>query len=107
MPFGPAGLINASVEEMAKHLTMHMQGEATTWTEVIAAKDAREMQSPQMSCRAPGPPTGEWNEPGDEELRMGPSSTTIADTASCTTAGTSTAFGRAQLPAKRFHRRRR
>ena len=69
---GPAGSINASVEEMAKYLTMHMQGGSYNGTEVIAAKDAREMQSPQMFMpRPPAPPTGEWTELGDESYGMG------------------------------------
>ena len=69
---GPAGSINASAEEMAKYLTMHMQGGQYNGQEIIAAKDAREMQSPQMSMpKGPIPPTGEWTELSDESYGMG------------------------------------
>lgn len=69
---GPAGSINASVEEMAAYLTMHMQGGTFNGTEVIRARDAREMQAPQMVMpKAPPPPTGEWFELGDESYGMG------------------------------------
>ena len=69
---GPAGSINASVEEMARYLAMHMQGGAWQGKAVIAAKDAREMQAPQMVMpKGPVPPTGEWTELGDESYGMG------------------------------------
>ena len=69
---GPAGSINASAEEMARYLTMHMQRGMYDGTEIIAAKDAREMQSPQMVIpKGPVPPTGEWTELGDESYGMG------------------------------------
>ncbi|MEO8449477.1 MAG: serine hydrolase [Gemmatimonadota bacterium] len=71
-PIGPAGSINASAEDMAKYLTMHMQGGKFNGQEVIAAKDAREMQSPQMTMpKGPPPATGEWGELSDESYGMG------------------------------------
>jgi CubicO group peptidase (beta-lactamase class C family) len=69
---GPAGSINASVEEMAAYLAMHMAGGRHNGTEIIGARDAREMQAPQMVMpKAPAPPTGEWLELGDESYGMG------------------------------------
>jgi CubicO group peptidase (beta-lactamase class C family) len=56
MPFrnidliGPAGSINSSVEDMAKYVMMHMaHGQG-----VLSARNANQMQAPQMSISGPG-----------------------------------------------------
>lgn len=69
---GPAGSINASVEDMARYLTMHMMSGTFNGTEIMNARDAREMQSPQMVMpRPPVAANGEWTELGDESYGLG------------------------------------
>lgn len=47
---GPAGSINSNVEDMAKYVMMHMEhGQG-----VLSAKNANQMQSPQMPISGPG-----------------------------------------------------
>ena len=47
---GPAGSINSNVEDMAKYVMMHMDhGKG-----VLSAKNANQMQAPQMSISGPG-----------------------------------------------------
>jgi CubicO group peptidase (beta-lactamase class C family) len=47
---GPAGSINSNVEDMAKYVMMHMDhGKG-----VLSAKNANQMQAPQMSIGGPG-----------------------------------------------------
>jgi len=70
MPFrnldavGPAGSINASVEEMSRYLRMHMAGGTWDGKEIVAKADAFQMQSPQMVM--PSAPNGP-----DQDLEIG------------------------------------
>ena len=57
-PIGPAGSINASVEEMAKYLTMHLNQGRFDGREVIPAAQAKEMQTQQMVMPSPAMSAG-------------------------------------------------
>ncbi|HZT41525.1 MAG TPA: serine hydrolase [Chthonomonadaceae bacterium] len=45
---GPAGSINASIEDMIPYLRLHLNGGKHEETQVLAERDVKEMQSPQM-----------------------------------------------------------
>ncbi len=68
---GPAGSINASVEEMANYAMMHLNKGKFHGVEVIAEKDAREMQRPQMVITPGAGGPAPWVELGDESYGMG------------------------------------
>jgi CubicO group peptidase (beta-lactamase class C family) len=70
-PIGPAGSINASVEEMANYTMMHANRGKFRGQEIIREQDAREMQRPQMVITpAPNGPAP-YLELGDESYGMG------------------------------------
>lgn len=53
---GPAGSINASVEEMAKYLTMHLNQGKFEGREIVPATQSRDMQVPHMVMPVPAQP---------------------------------------------------
>ena len=68
---GPAGSINASVEEMAKYLTMHLNQGTFEGREILASAQAREMQTPQMVIPPSPFPTAGGTDLGHEQYGMG------------------------------------
>lgn len=50
---GPAGSINASIEEMAQYVNMHLNQGKFDGREIIPAAQAKEMQTPQMVMPTP------------------------------------------------------
>lgn len=60
---GPAGSINANVEEMANYLRAHLAGGTWNGQEIFTARDAAQMHSPQMVM-----PSGPAGPDSDAEL---------------------------------------
>jgi CubicO group peptidase (beta-lactamase class C family) len=61
---GPAGSINASAEEMAKYLTMHLAQGRFEGREIVPAAQARDMHLPHMVIPVP-------NQPGPGGIDLG------------------------------------
>lgn len=68
---GPAGSINASIEEMARYLTMHLNQGAFEGREILPAAQAREMQTPQMVIPPSPLVTAGGTDLGHEQYGMG------------------------------------
>lgn len=68
---GPAGSINASVEEMAKYLTMHLNQGKFEGREILPAAQSRDMQTPQMVIPPSPGPTAGGTDLGHEQYGMG------------------------------------
>ncbi len=68
----PTGGVHASLDDLTRYLTMHMQGGTFEGREIIARADARAMQTPQMAMQQPMTIlAGEFPELGDEAYGMG------------------------------------
>ncbi|HEX4935341.1 MAG TPA: serine hydrolase, partial [Gemmatimonadaceae bacterium] len=71
-PIAPTGGIHASLDDMTRYLTMHMQGGRFEGREILAPADSRAMQTPQMAMQRPMTmEAGEFRELGDEAYGMG------------------------------------
>lgn len=71
-PIAPTGGLHASLDDMTRYLTMHMQGGRFEGREMLAPADARAMQTPQMTMTRPMTiDAGEFRELGDEAYGMG------------------------------------
>jgi CubicO group peptidase (beta-lactamase class C family) len=68
---GPAGSINANVDEMLHYLRMHLNQGTYEGREIIKAADAREMQTPQMVIPSGPPSPDPWYEVGSQQYGMG------------------------------------
>ena len=68
---GPAGAINASIAEMIKYVTMHLNQGKFEGKEVISGAAAREMQVPQMVIPVSPAPTAGGTDLGHEQYGMG------------------------------------
>lgn len=71
-PIAPTGGLHASLDDMTRYLTMHMQGGRFEGREILAPGDARAMQTPQMTMTRPmSLEAGEFRELSDEAYGMG------------------------------------
>jgi CubicO group peptidase (beta-lactamase class C family) len=68
---GPAGSINASAEDMAKYLIMHLNQGKLEGRQIVPAAQIREMQVPQMVIPAPNQPGPGGIDLGHEQYGMG------------------------------------
>lgn len=71
-PIAPTGGLHASLDDMTRYLTMHMQGGVFEGREILARADSRAMQTPQMAMQRPMTiDAGEFPELSDEAYGMG------------------------------------
>lgn len=71
-PIAPTGGVHASLDDMTRYLTMHMQGGRFEGREILAPADSRAMQTPQMAMMRPmTTEAGEFRELSDEAYGMG------------------------------------
>lgn len=71
-PIAPTGGVHASLDDMTRYLTMHMQGGRFEGREILAPADSRAMQTPQMAMQRPMTiDAGEFRELSDEAYGMG------------------------------------
>lgn len=71
-PIAPTGGMHATLNDMTRYLTMHMQGGQFEGREIIARADSRAMQTPWMTMTRPMTiEAGEFSELSDEAYGMG------------------------------------
>jgi CubicO group peptidase (beta-lactamase class C family) len=71
-PIAPTGGLHSTISDMARYLTLHMQGGSYGGTELIRRADSRAMQVPQMAMQRPMTiEAGEFPELSDEAYGMG------------------------------------
>jgi len=71
-PIAPTGGLHASLADMTRYLTMHMQGGRFEGREILSPADSRAMQTPQMAMQRPmTTEAGEFRELGDEAYGLG------------------------------------